>query len=256
MTKEASQSELFSALQQSAQLIQKQKRDLARYQEPIAVIGMACRFPGADTPEAFWELLQHGVDRVQEIPADRWSVDDYYDPVPGTPGKSYVRYAAVLDQIDGFDPQFFGISPREAISMDPQHRLLLESSWEALERAGYAPATLRNSKTGVFIGVSSSEYTSLIAEEQRTDPYVTTGNHPIFASGRLSYVLGLQGPNLVVDTACSASLIGVHLACESIRNGSSDLALAGGVHLMLSVQHHVGMSQLQALSADGHCKNL
>jgi acyl transferase domain-containing protein/acyl carrier protein len=254
MTKELSQAELRAALQQSAVVIQKLKKELAGYHEPIAVTGMACRFPGADSPEAFWELLRQGVDRVGPAPATRWAMDAYYDPVPATPGKSYVREGAFLTQIDGFDAHFFGISPREAASMDPQHRLLLEVSWEALERAGQSPAALQNSQTGVFVGVTPNEYAQLVEETERTETYISLGNYTVFAVGRLSYVLGLQGPNLAIDAACSASLIGIHLACESLRTGSSDLALAGGVHLMLSPQGFVSMSQLQALAPDGRCK--
>nr|WP_129677809.1 type I polyketide synthase [Candidatus Chloroploca sp. Khr17] len=242
----------LQALQKTRQKLE--KLEAARH-EPIAVIGMACRFPGADSPEAFWEMLAQGRDMVQPIPSERWDNEACYHPTPGTPGASYVREAAFIDQpIDQFDPQFFGISPREALHMDPQQRLLLEVSWEALERAGLAPAALKNSRTSVFVGVTPSEYVSLFDEQTRFDTYATTGNGAIFASGRLGYVLGLQGPNLVVDTACSASLIGVHLACESLRNGSSDLALAGGSHLMVSPQGHIAQSQMQALAPDGRCK--
>jgi acyl transferase domain-containing protein len=222
--------------------------------EPIAVIGMACRFPGAASPETFWELLRDGIDAVAPVPAARWNVDAYYDLTPGVPGKTYVRDAAMLDSVDQFDPQFFGIAPREALALDPQQRLLLEVSWEALERAGQSPAALENSQTGVYLGVGRSDYEEIMGETFLRDIYAATGNSPIFASGRLSYVLGLQGPNLVVDTACSASLISVHLACESLRNSSSDLALAGGVHLMLSPRSTIIMSQMQTLSPDGRCK--
>ena len=222
--------------------------------EPIAVIGMACRLPGAATPEAFWQLLANGQDLVAEVPLSRWDMDQYYDPVPGKAGKSYVRTGAFLDQIDSFDAQFFGISPREAAKLDPQQRLLLEVTWEALERAGQAPASLKNSRTGVYVGVSASEYALLMNELTSAESYATTGNGVIFASGRLSHLLGFQGPNLVVDTACSASLIGVHLACESLRNRSSDLALAGGVHLLVAPHGYIMMSQLLSLAPDGHCK--
>ncbi len=239
------------ALQKMRQKVE--KLEAARH-EPLAIIGLACRFPGADTPESFWALLERGQDMMRAVPKDRWDLDEYYDPVPGTPGKMYLRDAALLDQLDEFDPQFFGISPREAERMDPQHRLLLEVSWEALERAGQAPGNLRNSKTGVFVGVSASEYTSVMAEAERTDTYSSLGNSAIFASGRLSYVLGLQGPSLVVDTACSASLIGVHLACESLRNRSSDMALAGGVHVLLSPHGNIAMSQMGAVAPDGRSK--
>ncbi|MEI6180729.1 MAG: beta-ketoacyl synthase N-terminal-like domain-containing protein, partial [Chloroflexales bacterium] len=222
--------------------------------EPIAVIGMACRFPGAAHPDAFWELLQGGRDQVRDVPPTRWDVHAYYDPEPGTPGKLYQRTAALLEQVDQFDPAFFGISPRETVLLDPQQRLLLEVSWEALERAALVPQTLRNSKTGVFLGVGANSYRDLMGELTRTDSYASLGNSPIFAAGRLSYHLGAQGPSLVVDTACSASLISVHLACESLRNRTSDLALAGGVHLLLTAQEQIALSQLQALAPDGRCK--
>ncbi|MEZ4727505.1 MAG: type I polyketide synthase [Caldilineaceae bacterium] len=222
--------------------------------EPLAVVGMACRFPGANTPEALWTLLRNGVDMISEIPQERWDIDAYYDPTPATPGKMYTRYGAFLEHVDQFDPHFFGISPREAISMDPQHRLLLEVSWEALERAGQAPAALQNSQTGVFVGINSHDYSQRECTPDDVHTYAATGNSFCFASGRLSYVLGLQGPNMVIDTACSASLVAVHLAAQSLRNGECDLALAGGVHLILAPDGAIAASQMQALAADGHCK--
>lgn len=222
--------------------------------DPIAIVGMACRFPGADTPEAYWELLRDGRDLMREVPPDRWDMDAYYDPVPGTPGKSYVRESALLDQIDQFDPHFFGISPREAASMDPQHRLLLEVSWEALERAGQAPSRLQQSRTGVFIGMGRNDYGRFEFEPELVHTYVNTGNAFCFASGRLSYLLGLQGPNMTIDTACSASVVALHLACQSLHLGECDLALVGGVNAILSPMGHVSMSQMQSLAADGRCK--
>lgn len=250
--------EMRANLVKALDALQKTRQKLtaleAAQQEPIAVIGLACRLPGAATPEAFWQLLLDGQDLVTAVPVARWDMDQYYDPVPGKPGKSYVRTGAFLDEVDSFDPQFFGISPREAMLLDPQQRLLLEVTWEALERAGQAPLALQQSKTGVFVGVSPSDYGTLMDEITGTDTYASTGNGVIFASGRLSHFLGLQGPNLVIDTACSASLIGVHLACESLRNRSSDLALAGGVHLMLVPQSYVLLSQLKALAPDGRSK--
>ncbi len=222
--------------------------------EPIAIIGMACRFPGAHSPEAYWELLANGEDRIAEIPIQRWDMAAYYDPVPATPSKSYVRAGAFVDGVDQFDPHFFGISPREAILLDPQQRLLLEVTWEALERAGQSPMALKNSQTGVFVGVGQSEYTTLMSGSEQFDTYSSTGNGALFAAGRLSYMLGLQGPSFAIDTACSASLIGVHQACESLRNGTSQLAIAGGVHLMLAPQGYIAMSQMQALAPDGRCK--
>ncbi|NYG35449.1 SDR family NAD(P)-dependent oxidoreductase [Sphaerotilus montanus] len=247
--------QLLKALQALQKTRQKLDVAEAARHEPIAVIGMACRFPGADSPEAFWELLKTGQDRVGPVPPARWDRDACHHPEPGTPGRTYVREGAFLESpIDAFDAAFFGLSPREAMVLDPQQRLLLEVAWEALERTGRAPAALRNSRTGVFVGMTPSEYLGLLGEADRSSVYATTGNSAIFAAGRLSYVLGLQGPSLVIDTACSASLIGVHLACESLRLRTSDLALAGGSHLMVTPQGHVVQSQLQALAPDGRCK--
>ncbi len=256
MSQPSREQQLQRSLQQSAQIIRQLDKNLAKYTEPIAVIGLACRFPGADTPEAFWELLRDGRDMMVEIPPERWDVDEHYHPVPGTPGKTYVREAAFLDKIDQFDPALFGISPREAASLDPQQRLLLEVSWEALERAGIAPTNLRGSQTGVWLGILNKDYADF---EMNTDPalihtYAATGNAFCFASGRLSYTFGLQGPNMVVDTACSSSLVALELACQSLRAGSSDLALAGGVNVILSPLSHIGMAQMQALAPDGRCK--
>ena len=225
--------------------------------EPIAIVGMGCRFPGgAHSPEAFWELLHAGRDTVTEVPRERWDVDAYYDPEPATPGKMYSRCGAFLSQVDQFDPQFFGILPREAVSMDPQQRLLLEVSWEALEDAGCAPSGLANSPTGVFVGVTGNEYGELILSHgvAETDSYYISGNPVNTVAGRLSYVLGLQGPTLALDTACSSSLVTVHLACQSLRVGECDLALAGGVNLTLGPVRTVLACQARMLSPDGRCK--
>lgn len=224
--------------------------------EPIAIIGMGCRFPGqANTPEAFWQLLRAGVDAVTEIPPDRWDMDAYYDPDPAVPGKIYTRAAGCLDQIDGFDAPFFAITPREAVSMDPQQRLVLEVSWEALEQAGIAPDSLSGSQTGVFLGICSNDYLMRLTTRDVTeiDAYMATGNHYSVNAGRISYVLGLQGPSLAVDTACSSSLVALHLACQSLRNGESTLALAGGVNLLLSPEYSINYCKANMLSADGRC---
>ncbi|MEM7134163.1 MAG: amino acid adenylation domain-containing protein [Chloroflexota bacterium] len=225
--------------------------------EPIAVVSIACRFPGADTPEAFWQQLCEGVDSVAEISPSRWDVDRYYDPQRPMPGKMYTREAALIDPIDQFDPQFFGIAPREAKGMDPQHRLLLEVSWELLENAGVAQRTLVDSPTGIFLGIGAEErYTGPNMGQNLADldTYAVTNNGISTAAGRLAYTLGLQGPTLAVDTACSSSLVSLHLACQSLRTGECDLALAGGANLMLSQDMHVALSQMQALSPDGRCK--
>ena len=225
--------------------------------EPIAIIGMGCRFPGgANDPESFWQILRDGVDTIQEVPSDRWNVDAYYDSTPETPGKTYTRQGGFLSKIDEFDAEFFGLHPREVTSMDPQQRLLLEVSWEALENAGIAPEKLTGSKSGVFLGISVNEYGQQALFDSATDidVYAATGNALSVAAGRLSYSLGWQAPAMVVETACSSSLVAVHLACKSLRAKECNLAVAGGVYLMVSPLTTVAMSKLQALSPDGRCK--
>ena len=223
--------------------------------EPIAIVGMGCRFPGgATSPDAFWQLLRQGFDGTREIPADRWDIDEYFDANPDASGKMYTRRGAFLDRVDLFDPQFFGISPREAVSLDPQQRLLLEVSWEALENAGQAPDRLLGSPTGVFVGISSNEYSWLQRGKDGPDVYAGTGNALSAAAGRLSYVLGLQGPSLSVDTACSSSLVALHLACQSLRLGECRMALAGGVNVMLLPDITVNFCRARMMSADGRCK--
>lgn len=246
-------------LQRFAPALQEARQQLTAMQnranEPIAVVGLGLRFPGADSPQAFWNLLKSGVDMVTEIPADRWAVDDYYDPQPGRSGKMYVREAAFIDGVDQFDASFFDISPREAASIDPQHRILLEVAWEALERAGIAPSQLMDSLTGVFVGMSENDYYAHLKNtEDHYNVYAATGNNNYYALGRLSYLLGLQGPNMVVDTACSSSLVAVHLACNSLRLRECDLALAGGVQLTLIPDPMIGTAQLNAFAPDGRCK--
>jgi acyl transferase domain-containing protein/aryl carrier-like protein len=226
--------------------------------EPVAIVGLGCRFPGgADGPAAFWRLLRDGVDAVVEVPADRWDAGALFDPDPEAPGKSYSRWGGFLSGVDRFDAPFFGISPREAVSMDPQQRLLLEVAWEALEHAGLPPDRLARSRTGVFVGISGNDYASLplrAGGAAGIDAYFGTGSSTSAAAGRLSYVLGLQGPSMAVDTACSSSLVAVHLACQSLRAGECDLALAGGVNLILTPEAHINLSRARMLAADGRCK--
>ncbi|MDB9517358.1 thioester reductase domain-containing protein [Roseofilum reptotaenium CS-1145] len=225
--------------------------------EPIAIIGMSCRFPGgASTPEGFWDILQNGVDAIAEVPKDRWDLDNYYNPDPDTPGKMHSPYGGFIDQVKEFDANFFGISPKETIHLDPQHRLLLEVSWEALEHSGKNPQQLKGSQTGVFVGICSSDYSHRILSHglEQIDAYISSGNSHSTASGRISYMLGLVGPNLVVDTACSSSLVSIHLACSSLRNQECNLALAGGVNLLLSPEVSIALSQGRMLSVDGRCK--
>jgi acyl transferase domain-containing protein len=209
---------------------------------------------GADSPAALWKLLQDGRDAITEVPADRWNVDDYYDPVPATPGKMHTRWGGFLDQVDCFDAEFFGISAREACFMDPQQRLVLEVTWEALESAGIVPDRLAGSRTGVFIGISNFDYNRLLCRDFSTmDAYSSTGTILAIAANRLSYLLNLRGPSLAVDTACSSSLVTVHLACQSLRCRESDLALAGGVNLILSPEVTIILSQGGLMSARGRC---
>jgi acyl transferase domain-containing protein len=224
--------------------------------EPIAIVGLSCRFPGAQDTEAFWQLLHDGVDAIQEIDATRWNVDAYFDADPDKPGKIATRWGGFLHDVNQFDPQFFGISPREALSMDPQQRLALEVGWEALERAGYAPDKLNGSATGVFMGICNGDYTQLQIANNRDgmDMYTATGNAHSVISGRLAYVLGLQGPAVSIDTACSSSLVAVHLAVQSLRTGECCLALAGGVNLILSPDTTIALSRAKMMAADGRCK--
>ena len=224
--------------------------------EPIAIVGMGIRFPGgARDAESFAQLLWSGGDAVTEIPADRWSLDALYDADPDAPGKMTTRHGAFLEQVDQFDAEFFGISPREAASMDPQQRLMLEVSWEALEDAGHAPARLGGTRTGVYLGIANNDYgRALFAHPELIDAYFSTGNAYSVAAGRLSYFLGLHGPSIAVDTACSSSLVALHLACQGLRLGECDLALAGGVNLILTPELNINFSKARMMAPDGRCK--
>jgi acyl transferase domain-containing protein len=224
--------------------------------EPIAVIGIGCKFPGgADGPERFWDMLRGGRDAVGPVPSDRWPIAQWFDPNPDAPGKMYCARGAFLPRVDLFDAWFFGISPREANYLDPQQRLLLEVTWEALEHAALAPQRLVGSRTGVFVGISGNEYMHRIGvSAHEGSAYIGVGNSPSAAAGRLSYVLGLQGPSLVVDTACSSSLVAVHEACQSLRAGESDHAIAAGVNVLLSPWAQVNLCQAKMLAPDGRCK--
>ncbi|MCC6892486.1 MAG: SDR family NAD(P)-dependent oxidoreductase [Anaerolineae bacterium] len=226
--------------------------------EPIAIVGMGCRFPGdADTPAAYWDLLREGRDAVTEIPKDRWDVESFYDPDNNQPGKISARHGSFLKQVDQFDPAFFGIAPREAASMDPQQRLLLEVAWEALENAGQAPDQLVGSATGVFVAMTTNDYSQMFMKSgdlSLLDAYYASGIAHSIASGRLSYILGLQGPSLTVDTACSSSLVSVHLAVQSLRLRECRMALAGGVNLILAPELYIALSKYGMLAVDGHCK--
>ena len=225
--------------------------------EPIALIGIGCRFPGANGPESFWRLLREGVDAIREVPADRFDIDAVYDPRPGKPGKLISRCGGFLEGVDRFDFSFFGISPREAARMDPQQRLLLEVAWEALEDAGQTADALSGSATGVFIGLCTSDYLDALSIRDypaAMDNYINSGNARSVVPGRISHAMGLHGPSLTVDVACASSLVAVQLACRSIWDGECAQALAGGVNLLLVPEHGFGFSQAGMLAPDGRCK--
>jgi acyl transferase domain-containing protein/thioesterase domain-containing protein/acyl carrier protein len=230
----------------------------AEVAEPIAVVGMACRFAGARSPEAFWKLICEGRDATSEVPPSRWNADEFFDPTGEISGKMSSRWGGFIADVDLFDSMFFGIAPREAKRMDPQQRLLLEVAWEALERGGLAPERIAGSATGVFIGIGGTDYSKVPAQFidyfEQIDAHVGTGNALSIAANRLSYVLDLHGPSLAIDTACSSGLVGVHLAVQSLRRRECDAALAGGVNLILTPETTIAFSKARMLSPDGRCR--
>jgi acyl transferase domain-containing protein/acyl-CoA synthetase (AMP-forming)/AMP-acid ligase II/surfactin synthase thioesterase subunit/acyl carrier protein len=227
--------------------------------EPIAIIGMACRFPGAESgPEAYWSLLAGGVDAIREIPPERWNADLFYDPRPAVPGKMNTRRGGFLRDIDAFDAEFFGIAPHEAAEVDPQQRLLLEVAWRAFEHAGLSTSHLSDSDTGVFVGISTNDYMHLQIKLKpgldQYNAYSGLGNANSISANRLSYIFNLRGPSMAVDTACSSSLTSLHMAVQSLRNRECSVAIAGGVSAILSPGTTVTLSQFNMMSPDGRCK--
>lgn len=238
-------------------LYQRLQQIEARRAEPIAIVGMACRFPGAPTVDEYWKLLAGGVDAIREVPPERmWDKAQFFDVNPDAPGKTYVWEGGFLDGIEGFDAKFFGISPREAKQMDPQQRLLLEMVWEALEHGGQSAARLGGSSTGMYVAISTNDFLQLGCRHggvEDIDPYSGTGSAASIAAGRISYLLGFNGPNFPVDTACSSSLVALHLACQALRLGEIDAGIVAGVNLMLAPETTVYFSKIRALSLDGRC---
>jgi acyl transferase domain-containing protein len=228
------------------------------HREPIAVVGIGCRFPGrANDPDSFWRLLESGFDAITEIPPDRWALGGFYDPDPSRPGKIYTRWGGFIEGIDRFDADFFGISPREAARMDPQQRILLEVCHEALEDAGVRLEQIAGSRTAVFVGISSFDYSVLetsFRDRATIDAYCNTGGSLSIAANRISYCFDFHGPSAAVDTACSSALVAVHLACRAIWHDGCPTALAGGVSALLLPDWYVGFCRMGMLSPHGRCK--
>ena len=239
-------------------LLEKKLKDKPHVGQPIAIVGMACRWPEAPNNDAFWELISSKRTAVREVPPERWDVDEFYDENMDAPGKMATRHLGYLQGTAEFDAPFFGISPREAARMDPQQRLLLEVTWESLEHAGISPDTLAGTQTGVFVGIGSNDYSKLTSRCEDyfdiLDPHVGTGNALSVAANRISYVLDLRGPSLAVDTACSSASVALHLAVQSLRRGETQTGIAGGVGLVLAPDVSIAFSKARMLSPTGQCR--
>jgi acyl transferase domain-containing protein/surfactin synthase thioesterase subunit/SAM-dependent methyltransferase/acyl carrier protein len=222
---------------------------------PIAIIGIGCRFPQAKEPQSFWQLLREGLDPITEVPTNRWPVEQFYHPEPATPGRMNTRWGGFIEDVEGFDAEFFQITAREAEKIDPQHRLLLEVTWEALENAQIIPSHLAGSATGVFIGISSADYLLLSGSDiANINAYYILGNTFSTSANRISYLFDFKGPSMAIDTACSSSLVALHQACQSLATGETNLGLVGGVNLILSPNPTINFSQARMMAADGRCK--